>query len=214
MKRRLDLTLWWLLGAAFCLKLGYLIYGLPDASSPAALSIDALFHYKWASLIASGEIFANTPYFRAPLYPFLLGLLLKVSGYSLMLVRLVQILAGCLTLFFIYRLSLNLFGKIAAIFAFLIYLLYPVTTYFEGELLLDSLFTLLSIASLYFLFMHSESGDRPLLGGLFFGLAALTRPTILAFLPLVAFYLWWKNKGEKTNFRRPRLVPGMTCFLS
>ncbi|MCP4569821.1 MAG: tetratricopeptide repeat protein [FCB group bacterium] len=184
-----DLTIRYLIGAALALKLGYLFFGLENGSSPAALSIDALYHYKWASLIASGDLFANTPYFRAPFYPYVLGLLLKISNQSLMVVRLFQMLIGCLTLLLIYRLSREIFSKTAAILAFIIYLLYPITTYFEGELLLDSLFTLLALATLYCITTGRESRGKLVYSGLFFALAALTRPTILVFFPIALFYL-------------------------
>jgi len=113
MKAREDIALWILLAAALIIKLGYLFFSLPEPASTTHLSIDALYHYKWASLIASGEILANAPYFRAPLYPFLLAGLMKVSGDSLIFVRLIQLLAGCLALFFVYRIAAVKAGKTA-----------------------------------------------------------------------------------------------------
>jgi 4-amino-4-deoxy-L-arabinose transferase-like glycosyltransferase len=181
---------WLIILAAIALivKLGYLFWALDNPTSVGHLSVDALYHYKWASLIASGEFLTNAPYFRAPLYPFITALLLKISGDSLIFIRLVQLLAGCLTLIIIYRIASAVAGRMAGILSFLFFLLYPITTYYEGELLLDSIFTLFALLSLYFFIYKKDDRDRPLMAGLFFALAALTRPTILVFLPVVAIY--------------------------
>ncbi len=185
MKKQIDITLWILLGIALFVKLGYLFFGLDESTSVGHLSIDALYHYKWASLISSGELLANTPYFRAPLYPFILALLLKISGGSLVFVRLIQVFAGCLTLFYAYRIAFRIAGKPVAIMTILILLLYPVTTYYDGELLLDSLFTLFALISLYYFIGEDHGREQPVKAGLFFALGALTRPAILIFLPVV-----------------------------
>jgi len=83
MKTKFDKTLWLLLTGAGLLKIGYLLTTLPELSMTANLSIDALYHYRWASLIASGDVFANAPYFRAPLYPFILAAMLKLTSFNL-----------------------------------------------------------------------------------------------------------------------------------
>ena len=188
-----------LLAFALVVKFGYLFFALPDPSSPAQLSIDAMYHYKWASLIASGDLLTNTPYFRAPLYPFLLALLLKVSGNSILFVRIIQMLAGCLSLVLAYRIADHVAGKTAAIIAFLLLILYPIMTYFDGELFLDSLFTLFALATLYHLMVKNDDKEHPLKVGLLFSLAALTRPTILIFLPVIIFYYVrrWKTPAQR-----------------
>lgn len=193
---------YWILAvliAALAVKVGYLIFAFPGASSVANLSIDEMYHYRWASLIAGGDIFVNAPYFRAPLYPFFLGLLLAVSGKNLFFVRVIQMLVGCLTVFVTYRLGERLAGRAAAVMAALLMILYPLTTYFDGELLLDPLFTLLALLTLYFIAVPENKPDRPVLAGVFFALAALTRPTVLIFAPfIIAYYL----RGRTDRGRR------------
>ena len=199
MKKRIDITLWSLLGTALIIKLGYLFFALEEPSSVGYLSIDALYHYKWASLISSGDFLANTPYFRAPLYPFILALLLKIAGGSLVIVRVIQVIAGCLTLFYAYRIAFKIAGKPVAVMTVLILLLYPVTTYYDGELLLDSLFTLFALISLYYFVEGGLQREHPFKAGLFFALGALTRPTIIVFLPVVAIYYLrhWKTAADR-----------------
>ncbi len=199
MKTRDAAILLTLTAVALIIKLSYLFAALPEPASVGRLSVDALYHYKWASLIASGDFLTNAPYFRAPLYPFILALLLKISGGSLIFVRLMQLLAGCITLLLTYRIASKAAGKAAGITTFLLLLFYPMTTYFEGELLLDSIFTLFALASLYFFMNKKAGGERPLMPGLFFALAALTRPTILIFLPIIAIYYLrrWSEPKER-----------------
>ncbi len=197
MTKQVISPVWWLILIALAVKTGYLLFGLPEPSSPEALSVDALYHYRWASLIASGDIFANAPYFRAPLYPFILAFLLKVSGNSLIFVRIIQLLAGCLTLLFTYWLAEKISNRRIAAIALIILLLYPVMTFFEGELLLDSLFSLLALISLYYLVPDNNRNNRPILAGLFFALAALTRPVVLVFVPIVLIYLLCRGKREE-----------------
>lgn len=201
MATRFHSPLVWLLLAAVLVKLGYLFFALPDPSSVSRLSIDALYHYKWASLIADDHPLANTPYFRAPLYPFVLAALLKISSDSIIFVRLIQLLAGCLTLLFSYRLADRLAGRTAAIIAVLLLILYPIMTYSEAELLLDSLFALLALVCFYLLMAPRSGPPRPIGAGIVFGLAALARPTILVFLPVIvlSFLRGWKDPVRRKS---------------
>lgn len=187
--------LWWLIPAALAIKLGYLFFAYPEASSVGALSIDALYHYNWARAIDAGDWFVNAPYFRAPLYPFVLALLLKISGGSLLFVRVVQLLAGVATMAVVYRITEKSFNRPAAVLAALLMLLYPITTFLEGELLLDPLFTLLALGAFAFLVSRRNGKERPIPAGVCFALAALTRPTILIFLPIAAAYYLLKKRG-------------------
>jgi len=191
-----------IIAAALIIKLGYLFFAFPDQSSVGRLSIDEMYHYNWGSMIASGDILANAPYFRAPLYPFFLGMMLAVSGKSLMFVRLIQLLLGCALAAYTYRLTERFAGRESAFLAAALLVLYPMTTYFEGELLLDFLFTLLAVLTVYF--TTDPQRDRPALTGVFFALAALTRPTILVFLPFIIIHYLYRRRSGSESKRRIR----------
>jgi tetratricopeptide (TPR) repeat protein len=98
-----------------------------------------------------------------------------------------------------YRLADSIGGKPAAVLTFMILLLYPIPTYFEGELLLDPVFTLFALISLYLIMIPKDGHIRIGWGSFFFGLASLTRPTILIFLPILVIYLWWSQKGPENK---------------
>jgi len=69
--------------------------------------------------------------------------------------------------------------------------LYPVMIYFDGELLLDPLFTLLLQLVVYRLviWFDNRTISQALVTGLLLGLASITRPTALVFIPLIVLLL-------------------------
>ncbi len=154
------------------------------------LIVDSLFHHRWASSIADGNIIGAEPYFRAPLYIYALGGLYAIFGKSILVARIFGHLIGLISIFLTYRLANRLFSKPVAVIAGLIHALYPIAVYFESELLVDGLFTMFTeLAILFFLIsMKKQSFKWYSLTGLVLGLAAITRPVILALIPL--FIIW------------------------
>jgi len=45
--------------------------------------LDSLFHHQWAKEINDGNFWGDEVYFRAPLYPYFLAFLYKISGTSI-----------------------------------------------------------------------------------------------------------------------------------
>ena len=81
---------------------------------------------------------------------------------------------------------------------------YPLAIWFDGELLLEGLLTFLVLLG-FVLLLRSRDTDRQWwLPGIAFGLAAITRPNVLAFLARAAGLAVPGGKG----FRGPR-VPGV-----
>src|SRR5512143_2147158 len=93
-------------GVAFLLRLIHLLqlrHNYPLFLSP---QMDALYHHEWALAIATGKQFIADAFFRAPLYPYFLGLLYKLFGTNQMAVKVVQALigsAGCGLLYLLAR---------------------------------------------------------------------------------------------------------------
>jgi tetratricopeptide (TPR) repeat protein len=201
----------YILTLALLVKCIYLFFFLPYSSSAAHLSIDGLYHYNWAVKILEGRLLAGAPYFRAPFYPYFLALLFMITGKSLLFVRLVQILGGVTIIALIYVLARRFSGVPAAILAALFAIFYPITTFFEGELLLDWLFTLLGLVSFLFLTRSSSRPQHPFWGGLFFGLAAVTRPTILALLPIAIIAVALGQNAKPVRFARLRPLGALLC---
>ncbi len=165
------------------------------------LVVDSLFHHRWATAIGSGEILGKEPFFRAPLYIYIIGGLYGLLGPSLWAARIFGHLAGLLSIYVTYRLTEKLFGSKAAIIAAIIHALYPIAIYFEGELLVDSLLMLLIETSLLVFLIALERRSKRVLfwGGILIGLAAITKAIVLALIPLFLVMLFLTYRDFKTT---------------
>ena len=163
--------------------------------------MDNYYHLHWAWSIAEGNIFGDTTYFRAPFYVYCLAALQAALGASLWVARGFGLLIGLGSILMTYALGRRVFGHRAGLFAALLHAVYPWIMYFESELLLDSLFTLLMQAGLYLylVWLNRLSHRLALATGLIIGLAAITRPTILILLPLLLIFAWRARPAPKSR---------------
>jgi len=175
------------------------------------LTVDNWYHHHWAETVADGNVVGDTTYFRAPLYTFCLGLFYALFGTSLWTARLLGLLIGLASILMTYLLARRIAGKKPALAAAALHAIYPTILYFEFELLLDPLFTLLTQMAVYrFLIWLETPGNRNLLyAGLIFGLAAITRPSILVAILLVAAWLAERAWRNRTGFLQAVLQVGI-----
>jgi tetratricopeptide (TPR) repeat protein len=152
--------------------------------------VDARWHFEWASAVSRGDVFAFAPYFRAPLYPWILGALFALTGPS--------VAAGAVLSALMVTASAALFYKIAAkwtspgpaLTVSLVWALWAPQFFLSATLLMEPLYLLLLLGS----FLAVDSG-RTGAGMLLLGLSAITRPGSVILLPAV--------------FLRCGLVPGL-----
>ncbi len=177
---------------ALALRLLYLyqIQNSPFLNYP---QIDALWHHLWAKSIASGNILGDEVFFRAPLYPYFLGLIYSIFGEGPIAPRIIQSILGSLSCVLIYLIALRLFNRRTALMAGIIAAIYSVLIYFDNELLITSLFVFLVLLFFYLSIntQISSSKKRLYLIGLVMGLAAIARPTVLITLPILVVYLFF-----------------------
>lgn len=184
---------------ALAVRLAYLVQMQASPCFDVPL-MDAEYHDRWARMIAGGDWLGEEVFFRAPLYPYFLGLLYALFGADYTLVRGVQFALGALTCVLLYLLGSRVGGRSVGVVAGVIAALYGPFIYFEGELLLPVLEALFAAAALlslsWALPSGGQSGARPgawwlpwLLAGLCTGLFAVTRPNILAFVPVLLGYM-------------------------
>jgi len=169
-----------------------LIFLISYLNSPdwEQLLVDSLFHDRWAMSIASGNIWGDEVYFRAPFFIYILGFIYSIVGHSLLAARIFGHIIGLVSVFLTFKITSRLFSRRAGIIAGLLHALYPICIYFESELLVDNLFAMLVELSLWLLLIHTDKKKirHYLMIGLVIGLAAITRPVILALVPL---YIIW-----------------------
>lgn len=191
---RKNMAIIWIILAALLLKIVYLIIysSMPEWNM---LTVDNQYHFNWAKDIASGNIFGDTTYFRAPFYIFCLAAVFSLFGATLTTARILGLVIGLVSVLLTFLTGKQLFSKRTGLLAAAIQSVYPLILYFESELLLDPLFMLLLQLSVYFfiLWYKKQSLSSLVFMALALGLASITRPTALLFLPLVIVFLYFSS---------------------
>lgn len=160
--------------------------------------MDALYHDQWARRLAGGDWWGHAVFFRAPLYPYFLGVLYALFGPDYLLVRVIQLVLGAVTAGLTVTLTRRPLGRVGATAAGFLVALHGPLIYFEGELLLvvlEAPFYLLTAWALF----RAAAGPRWrrwALAGVLLGLGALVRPTLLAVAPVAGFYALLRFRGR------------------
>ena len=144
---------------------------------------DGLEYLLWAQQLASGD-FAwppNPPH--GPGYPFFLAALLAVGQGSLMFARMVQAVMGAATCCLAGLTGARVFGARAGIVTAALLAVYAPLIWLDVSIGSEGLLMFLLAAALW----SAVSERHPVLTGVSIGLAVLTRPTTLIFLPLLAW---------------------------
>ncbi len=204
--RRILITALALFGAAWLLRALYVSH---LRISPLALSpmLDELDHVEWARTLASGDWLGSHAFFRAPLYPYILGILLKISDGSLILARHVQAVYGSLVPVLTYLIGRRIIGERVGLLAGAIACGYPFLIYFDNELLIVSLIVLLDALMLLLVLRADRipTWGRWLTAGIVMGISAIARPNILVFIPLLCLWIWLEaRRARAMDLRSPR----------
>lgn len=206
-----------IIGVALVARLIYLIE-IQSAAFVEYLTADPAFFDSWARSILGENFFPDETLYRAPLYSYFLAILYTVSGKSVLFASLIQSILGAVTCALVYSVSRRYFGETVGLIAGLVASLYGAFIYLDVELdsnILGALFTLSAILTL------AKSEEKPttrrfLLAGVFFGLAALAEPHLLA-IPI--FILLWMmirfNRSASWKLARWGVVLGgaAICIL-
>jgi 4-amino-4-deoxy-L-arabinose transferase-like glycosyltransferase/Flp pilus assembly protein TadD len=171
--------------------------------------VDMAYHHEWAQHIANGESYYVGPFYRAPFYPLLLGLVYWVFGDGPWAIRVIQLFLGALSAVLIYLVAFEVFGRITARIAGGIAVLYGTLIFYDAQLLDPPVFIFLVMTGLWALlrlFRDESASVWPVLCGLSLGLAAITRPNILVFLALVLIWLTMRWVHYRSAERRRAVV--------
>ncbi len=173
-------------GLAFLVRLIYVsqLAGTPFFESPI---VDAEFHDAWARNIIEKGIGHEGPFFRAPLYSYFLAFIYHLTNESYFAARLAQTLLGTATAILTFLLGLELTKRRSvALMAGVGSALYGMLIYFDGELLVETLFVplLLSTCLAYAKTRAKKKLTYLLLPGFLLGLAVITRPSALILTPI------------------------------
>ena len=157
-----------------------------------------------AITIAQGNGLTGVAAGRRPFYPVLLACFYTWFGPSFMLAKMINILAGSLTVSFIYLIGEKVFNRFMGIFAASLIILSPLQMNYSLTLMTESTGFLFFAASVFFIFMGLDKKNNLYLfaGGVFFILSNLTRTlTILAF-PGYLVCIFYILQRDKTAFKK------------
>jgi len=183
----------WLLGLVAGSWALYLVHLTTVRDSPLFnyLFIDPLLFDEWARRIAAGQWMSDAPFFLDPLYHYFVALIYKVAGPSYTAVAAVQGLLLALVPGLLFVAARPWLGTYVARAAGLVAALYLPSVYYSALLMKPGLTLVLVSVAL-------ALGSRALIRasvvnwaatGAAFGLAGLTRGTLLPVIPLLALWL-------------------------
>ncbi|NOY87948.1 MAG: hypothetical protein GXO93_00980, partial [FCB group bacterium] len=192
---------------ALVIRLIYLklYHNLPDWNQ---LTVDNYYHHNWAISLIKGNIFGDTTYFRAPFYIYCLAIGYKIFGISLWTGRILGLMVGLLSILFTYKIGKKVFYSKVGLIAALIQSFYPICIYFESELLLDPLFTLLLQVSVYYFlkWWDDRTFENIFLCGIFLGVASITRPTALIIIPVIIVFIFLLLKAFQRTYKHSLIL--------
>jgi tetratricopeptide (TPR) repeat protein len=189
---------------AFVLRMLY--FFLDRARNPlfAHPIMDSLYHSQWAERIVDGDFWGKEVFFRAPLYPYFLALLYKLSGSSIAFAVFVQHIIGSLSAVLLYVLARLYFARRVALTAGLLAALYWPFIYFEGQLLIVTTIIFLDLCFLIMMSMAFRSGKigHASSAGLLLGLSAVARPSVLVMVPIIPLLFFLHGRITKSGIGR------------
>lgn len=204
---------------ALALRLAHLAVYRADFWLTVPLLDDAVFE-TWADVIArEGWKAASLGAFDFnPAYPYFLTAFRAIVGRSQIALFFVQHAAGALVAPLLYKVTERAFGALgagvcrrAAWAAGLMAAAYGPSLFFESRLLGECWILLANVAALWLL-GEADGARRPWvrwgLAGASLGVSAAFRPTVLAFLPVVAVWGWLTLKE-----RRPEMARAAAAFV-
>jgi Flp pilus assembly protein TadD len=173
--------------------------------------VDGANYFRTAAHIAAGDLLAGRQAFwQPPLYPYFLAALFTLVGSRMAVIYAVQSAIGALSCALLYLIGRRIFGERSGVCAALIAGLYGPLIYFDVQPLIPFLHIVLVLFGILFLARAAgipEPSTTPrrdwLLGGVFWGLAAITTPNILLAVPVIATW----------TTRRARAAPALPLLL-
>ena len=138
-----------------------------------------------------GEITA----FRAPGYPYFLAAIYSVFGHQFLAVRIVQCLLDAVSIVVIFFIAQLIFNRRVAVISAAIFIVYPLFVYTASTFFPTTVFILLVSVAMFLILSIEQKGAlfKAVLLGVVLGLAALTVPTVLAFVPFAIVWILFRQ---------------------
>ncbi len=204
-------ALLWILAAALLLRVIYLLQ-LKGSIFWGNYILDSQALDLWGKEIAAGNLVGTEPFFRAPLYGYLLGLVYAIFGSGPVGIIIVQMLCGLAVVYLTFVYARRLFDKKVALISAAITAAWPTLIFYEGEVSITTLEVLVGLAALICIHRAVElrTARSLIAAGVAVGLAAITRPTFLVLVPLLPLGMWF----SAARMRLGNLVAPSAIFVA
>ncbi len=183
----------------------------PLATAPR---VDALTYWNWATRIAHGQLWEETPFFSAPLYPYLVGAL-RAAGGSFAAVYWVQSLLDLLTMLVLAVACRRRFNAGVGVVAGGVFLLLQEPASFSLRVLTCSLQLFLLAVTYYALVrvQSSPSIGRLITTGLTLGLLCLSYPPAVVLVAAVGPWLLWQTPRSRRDLWRSAIPVAFAALV-
>lgn len=229
LKRELPATdrcpRWFTPAVGFVAIAGFLIrcwHVLLTSSAPSIqqASGDARGYLNWAAQLAQGDWYGSETFYQAPLYPYLLGVLVTLGGMNITWMRMFQAILGALSTALIGGASRRFFDPPTGLAAAVMLALYGPAIYYDGIIQKASLAMFLLSALIYLLSLMADDGQRSLLrsvvltfaSGFVLGLLCLTRENALVWIPFILIWIWTTGMQQQ-RLARVKLSVGFALGI-
>ena len=189
-KRSFKMLLGCICLVAFFLRLLNLLqtFELPTV---VQLMGDARGYVDWAQQIASGEWYGTQTFYQAPLYPYMLAVLIKVFSADTFGLRFFQIILGTLSVGLLGLAGRHAFNRKVGVIAAVMYALYPPAIYYDGIIQKTALASfLLCLLLAQCAYLNRRASKRyAVFAGMTLGLLVLTRENALLWIPVIPVWM-------------------------
>lgn len=150
-----------------------------------------------------------------PLFFYMEAVLVSFFGYNIEVLRIVQVLAGSLTVVVLYFLGKSLFDEKIGFLASLLLCFYGYHILFSRIAMMETQVLLLNMLFMYFLWSgyKEEKTAQMILSGFFLGLNLVIKYISLIMIPFTFFFIIWMTRSWKPIFDKKILLWLLTIFL-
>ena len=219
MGKRLSRDSWAVAGIFFLALVVRLVYLYESSDNPTFTNpvVDGQTYDELARHLAGGGGLATKHFWQGWMYPLFLSGVYFLSGNSIIVAKVVQLVLGGATCVLVYFLGRKIFNRRVGLGGGIIVAVYGPLIFFEGELLATGWIAFWSVA-LVLLFMEAISKKSLrlcFLLGLCGSLSVLTKATFLPFLLAGYIFLLYRFYGRGGGLRRAggALLSGLAGFL-
>ena len=172
------------------------------------LIVDSAAYDAWARRLASGQWIGSQPFYQAPLYPYILGVIYRLFGHNLGLVRVLQCLMGAGGAVLTAVAGRILYSARVGLAAGILMAVYAPAIFFDcliQKSVLDDFLLPLLLVCIGWVCVYPTAG-RAILAGAAGGLLTLSRENALLLLPVLSAWLFFRKGASNSGKQKWRVA--------